>query len=221
MTNDQGRNCFGVRGHGDLVIGHFCVMHYEVEQKYRCNDLDRVRERLLALGAAAGESAEQSDCYFKHPVRDFAKTDEAFRLRRVGDRNFLTYKGPKIDATTKSRHEEEVRLADGESAHRTCAAILRHLGFESVAEVNKRRRTLQLERDGLSVEAALDEVERVGSFVELEISVDAANDDKAEIETAKRVLADLAKQLGLGPPERRSYLELLLLAGPNERDLGG
>lgn len=188
-------------------------MHYEVEQKFRCDDLDRVGEQLAALGASAGETVEQSDCYYKHPVRDFAKTDEAFRLRRAGARNFMTYKGPKIDATTKSRYEEEVRLADGEPAHRSCDAILRHLGFERVAEVSKRRRTLHLRLDGLSIEAALDDVEQIGSFVELEISVDAAGVENAELETAKRVLADLAGELGLGAPERRSYLELLLAAG--------
>ncbi len=187
-------------------------MHYEVEQKYRCDNLEGVRTRLESLGASGGETVEQTDCYYRHPVRDFAKTDEAFRLRRVGPANFMTYKGPKIDASTKTRHEEEVRLADGDAAYDACAAILKHLGFERVAEVRKRRQTLQLERDGLAIEAALDEVDRVGSFVELEISVYADCADASGVDAARRTVAALAEQLGLGTPERRSYLELQLAA---------
>ena len=52
---------------------------------------------------------------------------------------------------------------------------------------------------------ALDKVEPLGSFVELEIDA-----DEAEVNTAKKCLASLAAELGLGPGERRSYLELLL-----------
>ena len=185
-------------------------MHYEVEQKYRCDDLDGVRGQLVALGAEAGEVVEQADCYYKHPVRDFAKTDEAFRLRRVGERNFMTYKGPKIDATTKSRYEEEVRLADGAATLAACDEIVRHLGFAPVAAVSKRRETLRLSRDGLAMEAALDNVEGVGSFVELEVAVDFAGNDMSGVDAAKRALADVAAQLGLVDAERRSYLELLL-----------
>lgn len=185
-------------------------MHYEIENKYRCEDLDQIREKLLALGATPGEVLDQSDCYYKHPVRDFAKTDEAFRIRRVGKRNYMTYKGPKIDATTKSRYEEEVRLADGEAALHACDEIVRHLGFEPVAGVSKHRETLHLTRDGVAIEAALDDAKNVGTFVELEVSVDFTGNDISGVDAAKRALAEVAAQLGLGDVERRSYLELLL-----------
>lgn len=185
-------------------------MHYEIEQKFRCDNLERLRAALVALGAEAGEVVEQADCYYKHPVRDFAKTDEAFRLRRVGEQNFMTYKGPKIDATTKSRFEEEVRLADGEAALHSCDEIVRHLGFEPVALVSKRRETLHLTHDGAAIVAALDRVAGVGTFVELEVAVEFAGNDMSGVEAAKRALAAVAAQLGLAESERRSYLELLL-----------
>jgi adenylate cyclase class 2 len=197
-----------------LVIGHSPerIMPYEIEQKFRCSNLALVRKRLLELGAAPGETVDQADCYYRHPVRDFAQTDEAFRLRRVGDVNFMTYKGPKIDATTKSRREEEVRLADGVATWKSCDEIVRRLGFESVAVVRKRRETLHLERGDQSIEAALDDVADVGTFVELEVSVDSAGDDAPAVDAAKRALAELAAELELSDSERRSYLELLLAA---------
>jgi adenylate cyclase class 2 len=185
-------------------------MHYEVEQKYRCDDLEILRAALLALGAEPGEIVEQSDSYYKHPQRDFAKTDEAFRIRRVGERNYMTYKGPKIDATTKSRIEEEVRLADGEAALHSCDEIVRYLGFELVAMVSKRRETLHLMRDGVRIDVALDDVAGVGTFVELEIAVDFAGNDMSGVDAAKRALAHVAAMLELADSERRSYLELLL-----------
>ena len=55
----------------------------------------------------------QIDCYYAHPVRDFAASDEALRLRQVGENNYITYKGPKLDTTTKTRREIEISLPDG------------------------------------------------------------------------------------------------------------
>ena len=82
-------------------------MHFEVEQKFALDSVAEVEQRLAHWGAGSGVS-EQSDLYFNHPARDFAKTDEALRLRSVGDEHFITYKGPKLDATTKTRQEIEL-----------------------------------------------------------------------------------------------------------------
>jgi adenylate cyclase, class 2 len=185
-------------------------MPYEIEQKFRCSDIAAVRDQLVAFGAAGGDFVDQADHYFNHPARDFAQTDEALRIRQVGPRNVITYKGAKIDATTKSRYEQETPLADGPAAAEACGDIFRRLGFVPVATVRKRRQTWKLTRDGLSVETALDEVAGVGSFVELEIAVAGDSPDVAQIDAAKAVLAALAGQLGLVQSERCSYLELLL-----------
>lgn len=182
-------------------------MPIEVEQKYRVASLGPTMGVLAAWKVALAEPVRQVDCYYRHPQRDFAQTDEAFRLRTVGEQNCLTYKGPKLDATTKTRVEEEVGLAAGELARLTADRLLGHLGFEPVATVSKSRQCGHLVREGLPVEIALDQVDHVGTFVELEISTE---DHPAAIERAKQVLAQLAQELGLNQVERRSYLELLL-----------
>jgi predicted adenylyl cyclase CyaB len=61
-----------------------------------------------------------------------------------------------------------------------------------------------LSRDGHLVEVALDNIQVIGCFLELEIS---ANDES--LESAKKALESLAQELGLGKTERRSYLELI------------
>src|SRR5690348_3273474 len=90
-------------------------MAIEVEQKFASEDMDALRHRLSELGAEFGPPVEQVDLYFAHPARDFAKTDEAFRLRREGQANWFTYKGPKLDQTTKTRLEIELPIADGQA----------------------------------------------------------------------------------------------------------
>lgn len=181
-------------------------MPLEIEQKFRVASHAPLEAILADRGVALSAPITQVDCYYAHPQRDFAATDEAFRIRAVGAENYLTYKGPKLDATTKSRVEHEVRLADGPDALAAIGEILRNLSFTPTSIVRKQRRTGILEREGLSIEIALDDVRKVGPFVELEIAVS----DEAQADAAKAALANLAAELGLTDSERRSYLELVL-----------
>jgi adenylate cyclase class 2 len=180
-------------------------MHYEVEQKFPVADLSETERRLVELGARFNEPMDQSDRYFGHPARDFGTTDEALRIRRVGNDCCITYKGPKIDKTTKTRREIELPLAGGQEAADQFREILLALGFSPMADVNKTRRTAHLMYDGRPVEIALDRVAGLGVFVELELSA-----DEDGLDAAKDALHALANELSLHTPERRSYLQLLL-----------
>lgn len=84
---------------------------YEVELKFRVDDPADLERRLVGLAARFREPVEQVDRYFAHPSRDFARTDEALRLRRVGDDVAVTWKGPRVDAATKTRQELELAVA--------------------------------------------------------------------------------------------------------------
>ena len=88
-------------------------MPYEVELKFPVADPQSLANKLTAMGATILPAQEEVDLYFAHPSRDFVQTDEALRLRRKGDANCITYKGPKIDATTKTRREIELPLTSG------------------------------------------------------------------------------------------------------------
>lgn len=180
-------------------------MPWEVEQKFPVADVALLEAKLAELGAAPGDPQTQVDRYFAHPARDFARTDEALRIRRVGNENFVTYKGPKVDAVTKTRREIELPLPGGDAGAHDFAELLAALGFRPVAEVRKRRRRALVSWRGRQVEVALDEVEGLGSFVELELE---SND--AGLAEARECIASLASRLGLAGSERRSYLELLL-----------
>lgn len=181
-------------------------MAWEVEQKFPLSDVAAVRQRLVERGATFESAIEQIDRYFNHPARDFAQTDEAFRLRQVGDSNFMTYKGPRLDQTTKTRRELELPLPSGESIAQQYSELLTAIGFRLVAAVHKRREPGTLAWEGHLVQIALDSVDHIGEFLELEIMA-----DERTLADAKSSLESLTRRLNLGPSERRSYLELLLL----------
>src|SRR5437660_5636997 len=141
----------------------------EVEMKFTDVDHHELERRLAAWGATPGETMDEVDHYFNAPDRDFAKTDEALRVRRIGSVNLLTYKGPKIDAQTKTRTEIEVPLAAGVQGAEDLGRLLVHLGYKPVATVRKRRTVCHLQREGFYIEVCLDSVNEVGRFVEVEI----------------------------------------------------
>jgi adenylate cyclase, class 2 len=180
---------------------------FEIEQKYAHADFAKLERRLAEWGAALGDAHEEADHYFNAPDRDFARTDEALRLRRIGSENFLTYKGPKQKADVKVRTELEIPIQPGDAAAAYMTRLLTHLGYRFVALVKKRRRKASLERDGCSFTIALDDVEGLGHFAEVEV---LAPEERRE--DAERAVAALAAELGLIDVERRSYLGLILAA---------
>ncbi len=180
-------------------------MQYEVEQKFPVADLGAVEAGVAALGAGISPPQQETDLYFAHPARDFAATDEALRLRQRGAEGYITYKGPKLDAVTKTRREIELPLGAAAGGLDGWRELLEALGFRPVAEVRKSRRKAPVAWQDRRVEVSLDVVEHLGTFVELELMASAE-----AVAAAKACIAALAGQLGLGRSERRSYLELLL-----------
>lgn len=179
----------------------------EVEVKYRNADRAAVVATLLDWGARLAQDRTDVDLYFQAPDRDLKATDEAFRLRRIGAKNYLTYKGPKKDTETKTRPEIEIALADGDDTAADTEKMLIALGYKPVTTVRKKRRVYEFTRDGFDLEACFDSVDGVGDFVELEIVA-----EEARYEAAKAVLLAVAAELGLTEQEKRSYLGLVIAA---------
>ena len=172
----------------------------EVELKGYADDevFERVRENFKFLRREYHE-----DTYFAHPCRNFKQTDEALRIR-VRRFNghfeaFLTYKGPKLDQRSKTRLELEVPITDPDEYER----ILNALGFKEVLTVSKVREKYYYDR---KIIIALDEVEGLGKFIEVETLVE----DEADVEEAVEKIRGIMESLGVRRFERRSYLELVL-----------
>jgi adenylate cyclase class 2 len=177
----------------------------EVEVKYQLADTGALRQKLLDAKARLVAERKESDDYLNAPDRDFARTDEALRLRRIGESNFLTYKGPRHDRLTKSRLECEVPCPSGEEAAQSFLKLFEHLGYRAVSSVRKSREIYEIDRGGFTLHICLDNVEQVGSYVELEIVA-----PEEQYTQARDILFAVAAELGLNQIENRSYLEMLL-----------
>jgi len=178
---------------------------FEVELKFPIDDADDVTLAILARGARRGTVVRQSDLYFQHPGRDFRQTHEALRLRKTDDGLRITYKGPVIDSRTKMRRELELPISGDREDFERWRELLIILGFEPVRGVAKTRALYDLKWEGRNLELAVDAVDDLGTFLEIE---SMAHD--ADRNAARDAILRLADNLGLKNSERRSYLQLLM-----------
>ena len=158
------------------------------------------------LGSPASGDCRASRLLLRPSRRDFARTDEALRLRHVGEFNYITYKGPKLDATTKTRREIEIGLADGHQAATDAGRAARgpglHAGGRSPQATRSFYGALARSRDWRIAgrRRGLGQFRGTGNHGE-----------RARCGSGPRACSRLlAGQLGLSNSERRSYLELLL-----------
>jgi adenylate cyclase class 2 len=186
---------------------------YEVELKVPA-DHDTVADHLEDVDATHVESVTQEDTYYNAPDRDFVETDEALRIRREvlddeTERTAVTYKGPRVDAHSKTREEAETYVDDDEEMH----AILEGLGYDASASVTKHRDRYEVA--GCTV--TLDAVEGLGEYVEVELETeDDLSDESEALDSLRSEAEGVLRDLGLDPTDqiRTSYLDLLL----SERD---
>ena len=162
----------------------------EVEVKARVPGFSEIEEKLKNLNARFIKTETQEDIYFAHPSRDFGETDEAARVRKINDKFFLTYKGPKIDAETKTREEIEIPVEEN------IIIILEKLGFTKWRTVRKERKTYKL--NDLTI--CLDDVPGLGNFMEIETK---------EYENKNKIF-ELFRKLGVDKKDciTKSYAEL-------------
>jgi adenylate cyclase class 2 len=181
-------------------------MSYEVEVKYRVVDHDQLADVLAEMGAVATGTVDQEDIYLSHPARDFAQTNEAFRIRRLGEENRITYKGPRHAGPTKTREEIEVPVASGLEPFQRLLALVEILGFRPIAKIRKRRKSFHLVFQDRPLEIVLDVVKDLGAFAEIEAIVRR----RADLPAAQQAVIALARAVGLTEAEPRSYLRMIL-----------
>ncbi len=173
----------------------------EIEIKSFCPDLSAVEKKLISIGADFREAIIEEDVYLQHPCRDFRESGEAFRIRKMNDKYCITYKGPKLSSKAKTRFEEETAILDGEKT----LSIFEKLGFVKSGFVKKLRKIYVLG----NVEICLDDVEKLGTFVEIE----KLGDNYSEIE---KELFAIAETIGLSQFTTKSYL-CMIEEGENEK----
>ena len=174
----------------------------EVEVKAKISSFEEIEKKLEKIGATKTKKEFQEDIYFNSPIVDFAKTDEALRIRTTTENDdmniFITYKGPKIDAKSKTRKEIEMGIDDSKK----CADIFEEIGFKKVRTVRKNSQYYEYE----NFEISLDDIEGLDPYMEIEIGLE----DGEDYGEAQDKIFKLFEKLGITEGfERTSYLELL------------
>ncbi len=172
----------------------------EIEIKARVEDPKITEMAIIKLGAAPTGIENQVDTYYNAKFHDFKNTDEALRIRAQDTEYFLTYKGPRMDAISKTRTEFEVKIADMVNMEN----ILSSLGFYPVASIAKKRKKYVFG----DLIIALDDVRDLGNFIEIEIPAKNPNNYEQKLET----IFEFMDKLGISrySTVRESYLEMLL-----------
>jgi adenylate cyclase class 2 len=171
-------------------------MPNEIEAKMRVPDHAPIRDRLRTLAAEPHGVAIETNVIFDRPDHSLQSAGAGLRVRRAkntetGDvKQTVTYKGKLQKAALKTREEIELVIADGDAQ-----LLIDRLGFTKIFSFEKRRESWQL--DGCHVE--LDEVPRLGKFVEIEGPGESA-------------VMPLREKLGLGqaPLISTSYVGMLI-----------
>lgn len=157
----------------------------------------------------SSEEITQIDYYFSSPIRNFAISDEALRLRQIQAKSGkekieITYKGPKQGKSMKIREEITIETSDRNNAKK----FLQYLGFNVFGVIKKKRMNWFVDDLVISV----DEVEDLGSFLEIEIMTPSENSEN--FSKSKKKIIRLAKKIipnWSGEDERKSYLELKMV----------
>ena len=143
----------------------------EVEVKLKIDNRNSVEEQLKDQDFCLHKRVKETDTYFDGGLYGIKKSGQALRVRKTVDymtgaeESELNFKGAKIDAVSMARLELETEVENGDVAMK----ILEAIGFHKAEPLVIKERWLMSRGD---VHACLDEVEGLGSFLELEILVE-------------------------------------------------
>jgi len=131
---------------------------------------------------------KQNDHYYTPKHRDFRDKkpiEEWLRLRDSNGKFSITYKNWHRDENRKTVHCDEYETTIGDI--KQLENILKVLDFETVVKVQKNRKAYMYN----DYEIALDEVENLGDFVEIEYKGKEDGDPKEIIQGMIKFLKDL------------------------------
>ena len=169
----------------------------ELEMKFKCNNLESIKEKLIANLFVLDKIKHQIDTYFIVNETQEDGTRDYLRVREDKKKNFISLDYHKVLSLLET-DEVEVDIKDKEKIIK----ILKLLGKNIQCEVDKQRE--QYKKGDVTV--TLDIIKNLGSFVEIEINGELNPENEQS-------LIDTMKLLGLKEEQRikkQGYPDLLL-----------
>jgi adenylate cyclase class 2 len=178
----------------------------EIEVKLKITDLAVLEKKLLEQGYKLIETLKETDTYFDGGINGIKKSGQALRVRRTfncvtgKEQSAITFKGEKIDTVSMARLELETAVENGEVTER----ILCALGFYPVQPIVVKIRKILRNGD---ICACLDDVQELGTFLELEIMAESEEARPAALERIAGILNNIGYTMD--DTTRMSYLSQL------------
>ena len=171
----------------------------EIELRFPLKNPEQVIEFLNKIANPTAKNLFQRDTYLTPAHRDFLQNKFPFewlRLRESNKKTSLDYKHFYPEGVEKTDYCDEfvTNIENPESLKK----IFNHLNFKQSIVVEKNRNTWLFK----DVEIAVDEIKRLGTFIELEIKKDFPTPQEA-----KAYLYEILKQLNaeVGEEDIRGY----------------
>ena len=161
----------------------------EIEIKARCTDIQSLLKKFSEQGVVVSDPVRQDDQVFGLPNEKGDNVNQAPWLRIRTEthdderRSIFTLKKSVTGQLDSIEHETEIIDSD------ECGNIIRHLGFVPYVRINKTRQKAHIG----DIEFCIDEVEGLGSFVEVE----KLTDENADYKTITDELWLVFEQFGI------------------------
>jgi len=170
----------------------------ETEARIKVEDVEKLKQKLIELGASFGSPKTQEDRYFytKEQLSKEVQGPGSFVLRtRKSDKCFLTYKA--FTGQLGSWDEHEVLIDDAEKMNN----ILNKAGLVQICHIIKTRVKGKLNE----FELCFDDIKDLGTYLEIAL-------EGEEQKTARKKLIAFLNKLGYEEKdiEHRGYPEIML-----------
>lgn len=161
----------------------------EIELKFKVENLEELIKRLEKKGCNISPIKIQYDTIYVSDINNTESTEGSvwLRVRKENDKIELNYK----KQSSKKMESEEIEFEV--SSYELANKFLKALGYTPWVEVNKKRRYSKYKEYNICI----DEVERLGSFIELEILVEEKDNKDYEM-----ILLKTAEELGINVNNR-------------------
>ena len=161
----------------------------EIELKFKVDNKDDVISFLENNGCTVSTPTCQWDTIYVSDLSNVESTEGSIflRVRKTDDVVELNFK----KQSAKKHESQEIEFEVG--SYEKSNAFLKALGFKEWVQVNKKRQHSKYKDFNICI----DEVERLGTFIEIELLVDEDNDGDYE-----NMLLDVAKEMGIDTDHR-------------------
>ncbi len=161
----------------------------EIEVKAKVKNLKSLLNKSNQIGIYFGEPVVQEDTTYETLLPKDNPDWNIFRIRKQGNKIILTMKY-KASSRSRDNHERETVIEDAKEV----ADMLERVGYSFGVRIRKTRKIANYN----DLEICLDEVDELGTYIEVE---KLANDE-ADVDAIQAELWNILSELGIDSKDR-------------------